>query len=112
MGLLVCYSRSAPNDHAERQAVYLDQTFYEFIFVHCTMARSSFANLSVIASLRYKSPLVVVHDEQLDALAEELDELACQGHVHPQLSELRHVCRIAKEEGYSLSISGDMYPEL
>jgi hypothetical protein len=66
----------------------------------------------VIASLRYKSPLVVVSVEELDSLARELAELERTGRSHPQLAEFRHVCAKAKANGCGLSISGDMYPEL
>ena len=112
MAFLVCYSRSAPDDHARHKAVYLDQRFYEMIFRHCVVERSHYANLSVIASLRYKSPLVVVAGDNLDSLAHELAQLKRAGHQHPQLAEFRQVCAKAKADGCSLSISGDMYPEL
>jgi hypothetical protein len=112
MALLVCFSCSAPNDHMKRKAIYLDQAFYGLIFRHCREKRSHYSNLSVIAALRYEGPLLVVHDDQLAALALELDELARSGHLHPQLVAFRNVCREAEAEGCSLSISGDMYPEL
>jgi hypothetical protein len=112
MALLVCYSRSAPDDHAGQRAIYLTQGFYELIWQHCTTERSYYANLSVIASLRYKSPLLVVDGDRLDPLARELENLERLGHKHPQLAELRQVCAKAKADGCNLSISGDMYPEL
>lgn len=112
MAFLVCYSRSAPDDHTRQNAIYLDQKFYELIFRHCIMKRSYYANLSVIASLRYKSPLLVVADENLDSLTHELEDLERSGQTHPQLAEFRQVCSKAKAHNCSLSISGDMYPEL
>jgi hypothetical protein len=112
MAFLVCYSRSAPDDHVYQTAVYLDQKFYEMIFQHCMVERSFYAVLSVVASLRYKSPLLVITREQLDSLADELTHLENAGHTHPQIAELREVCAKAKADCCSLSISGDMYPEL
>lgn len=112
MALLVCYSRSAPDDHTREKAIYLDQKFYELIFRQCMKMRSFYANLSVIASLRYKSPLLVVADDNLDSLTNELVNLERSGQKHPQLEEFRQVCSKAKSDGCSLSISGDMYPEL
>lgn len=112
MAFLVCYSRSAPDDHIRQKAIYLDQKFYELIFRQCMRKRSYYANLSVIASLRYKSPLLVVADENLDSLTRELEDLEKSGQAHPQLAEFRQACAKAKAESCSLSISGDMYPEL
>lgn len=112
MAFLVCYSKSAPDDHARQKAIYLDQAFYALIFRQCTMNRSRYANLSVIASLRYESPLLVIAGQNLDSLAKELVDLERTGQTHPQLAELRSVCDKAKAEGCSLSVSGDMHPEL
>lgn len=112
MAFLVCYSRSAPDDHARQKAICLDQKFYELIFQHCTTERSFYAVLSVVASLRYKSPLLVVAGDELDLLARELTHIEGAGHSHPQIAEFRQVCAKAKADGCSLSISGDMYPEL
>ena len=112
MAFLVCYSRSAPDDHTRQGAIYLDQKFYEMIFRHCLMERSYYAILSVVASLRYKSPLLVVAENQLETLANELEDLEAAGHSHPHLAEFRQVCVQAKADGCNLSISGDMYPEL
>jgi hypothetical protein len=112
VGFLVCYSRSAPTDHGRQKAIYLDQKFYELIFRECMTKRSYFANLSVIASLRYNSPLVVVDGDHLDSLSRELADLEGAGETHPQLADFRQVCAKAKADGCSLSISGDMYPEL
>jgi hypothetical protein len=112
MAFLVSYSRSAPDDHTRQKAIYLDQSFYELIFHHCMRKRSYYANLSAIASLRYKSPLLVVSEDNLDSLTRELEDLERSGHAHSQLTEFRQVCAKAKANGCSLSISGDMYPEL
>ena len=112
MAFLVCYSRSAPHDHTQQVAIYLDQDFYKLIFQNCITDRSHYANLSVIASLRYKSPHLVVSDENLESLAAELEELQLSGHAHPQLAELGRACAHAITEGCSLSITGDMHPEL
>jgi hypothetical protein len=112
MAFLVCYSRSAPDDHGRQLAIYLDQQFYELLFSNCLKARSTYAVLGVVASLRYKSPLLVVADDELARLAQELTYLESAGHLHPQVAELREVCAKAQNEGYNLTISGDMYPEL
>ena len=112
MAFLVCYSSSAPEDHTRKKAIYLDQRFYEIIFQECLKDRSAFANLSVVASLRYKSPLIVVVSSDLDGLISEIGTLQKAGHHHPQFEELRQVCTKARTEGCDLSISGDMFPEL
>jgi hypothetical protein len=112
MAFLVCYSRSAPDDHCGQTAIYLDQSFYEIVFRHCLAERSVYAVLSVVASLRYKSPLLVVAGDDLDTLVRELGYLESAGNVHPQFADLRRVCAKAKADKCSLSISGDMYPEL
>jgi len=112
MAFVVCYSRSAPDDHCRQDAIYLDQQFYEIIFRHCMAERSYFAVLSVVASLRYMSPLLVVSEDELDRLVRELSDVEASGHAHPQLAEFRQVCAKAKSDGFNLSISGDMYPEL
>lgn len=113
MAFLVCYSRSAPKDlDRSKIAIYLDQRFYEIIFRKCLKDRSAYSILSVVASLRYKSPIVVIDGADLDRLASEIGQVQLSGHDHPQLGELRQVCAKAKAEGCDLSISGDMYPEL
>jgi hypothetical protein len=112
MAFLVCYSRTAPDDHCRERAIYLDQKFYEIVFQHCLKERSTFAVLSVVASLRYKSPLLVIAGDDLDRLLRELGYLESTGNVHPQFADLRRVCAKAKADSCSLSISGDMYPEL
>ena len=112
MAFLICYSSSAPEDHTRKKAIYLDQRFYEIIFHECLKDRSAYANLSVIASLRYNSPLVVIEGADLNRLVSEIGRLQQSGHDHPQFEELRQVCSKAQVEGCNLSISGDMFPEL
>jgi hypothetical protein len=112
MAFLVCYSSSAPEDHTRKKAIYLDQRFYEIIFNECLKDRSAYANLSVVASLRYNSPLVVIEGADLNGLVSEIGRLQRSGHDHPQYDELRNVCTKAQGEGWNLSISGDMFPEL
>lgn len=112
MAFLVCYSSSAPKDHCRQKAIYLDQNFYELIFRHCMKTRSNYAVLSVVASLRYKSPMLVLDGDDLDRLVQELGYLEAEGQSHSQFDQLRHVCAKAKADGNCLSITGDMYPEL
>lgn len=112
MAFLVCYSKSASEDGGGDTAIYLDQEFYGIIFQTCISERSRYANLSAVASLRYKSPTLVIAGKSLDLLAEELVTFERSGNVHPQIAELRQVCLKAKADGCGLSISGDMYPEL
>ena len=112
MAFLVCYSKSAPDDHGRQRAIYLDQKFYQLIFRHCMKYRSDYAVLSVVASLRYKSPILVLDGDDLDRLVQEVGCLEYAGNSHPQFAELRHICAKAKADGFSLTISGDMYPEL
>jgi len=112
MAFLVCYSSSGPEDHTRKKAIYLDHRFYEIIFHECLKDRSAYSILSLFASLRYKSPLIVVAGSDLNGLISELVTLEKSGHHHPQFEELRKVCTTARTEGYDLSISGDMFPEL
>ena len=112
MAIRVCYSKSAPADHGRIDAIYLDQAFYETIFERCRgRARACFPVLGVIASLRYKSPLIVVTPEELDPLSYELSALEREGCTHPQIPAFRQVCAKAQADGVSLSVSGDMHPE-
>jgi hypothetical protein len=108
MAFLVCYSTSPPEDHPSKKAIYLDQRFYELIFA----CRESYVVLREIASLRYKSPTLVVKQDQLDLLDQELTRFKASGISHPQIQEFRSVCAQAKRDGCALTISGDMYPEL
>jgi hypothetical protein len=112
MAFLVCYSKFAPEDHGRQFAIYLDQAFYALIFQHCLNERSVYPVLSVVASLRYKSPLLVVSGPKLESLTRELSYLENAGFTHSQFVELRQVCAKAKSDNCSLSITGDMYPEL
>jgi hypothetical protein len=112
MAFLVCYSANPPHDHLANKAIYLDQSFYELAFLHCRGKQGSFRTLGEIASLRYKSPVFVVSHEQLPVLVNELQQLACSGSFHPQVSELCAVCVVAQNNGHALTISADMYPEL
>lgn len=75
MAFHVCYSKAVPDDHCRQTAFYLEQNFYPLIFQHCLKNRSHFAVLSVIASLRYKSPVVVLDNKDLDRLMNELSSL-------------------------------------
>ena len=112
MAFLVCYSDDPPRDHTVHKAAYMDQSFYELIFAYCRGKRGEFRMLGEIASLRYKSPELVVSQSQLPALAAELDRLVREGFVHPQVAELRTICMQAASRWRSLTISADMYPEL
>lgn len=112
MAFLVCYSENPPYDHVANKAAYLDQSFYELVFSHCRDRGSEFATLGRIASLRYKSPVLVVSHEQLQTLVAELHQLTSSGLFDPQVPELCAVCATAQSNGCSLSISADMYPEL
>ncbi len=112
MAFLVCFSRSPPDDHTRDQAVYLDQAFYEAIFKYCRSDRGPCTILREIATLRYKSPTLVVTADRLEALDQELAHFAASGQSHPQIAEFRRVCGQAKAVGCALTISGDMYPEL
>ena len=64
-----------------------------------------------IAFLKYKSPTMIVAEEQLDSLAEELLILQASGVSYPQIEEFKQVCFKAKGKPCALTISGDMYPE-
>jgi len=79
MALLVCYSSSPPEDHARKKALYLDQEFYELIFAHCRCDPGHYAVLREIASLRYKSPVMVVADSGSKRSAKSLRPLRLQG---------------------------------
>ena len=108
MAFLVCYSVSPPSDHAEKQAAYLDQRFYELLFVN----RDRFVILRDIALLRYKSPTMVIGKDRLASLDREIAAFEDLGVAHPQIQGFRAVCAKAMTDGCALTISGDMYPEL
>lgn len=112
MAFLVCYSQSPPSDHAKNRAIYLNQQFYELIFRTCRHAASDFEILRDISLLRYKSPVLVVGLESLNTLVAEIDLLGDSRRSHKQIGEFRQVCETAREQQLSLTISGDMYPEL
>lgn len=112
MAFLVCYSRRPPEDHTRHQAIYLDQKFYELIFSCCRDERGPYEILREIASMRYKSPTLVVREDRLDLLQRELETLSTSGHSHHQISEFRRVCHNARAAECALAIGGDMYPEL
>jgi len=109
MAFLVCYSSSL-DDHTRDKAVYLDQAFYELIFAQCASDR--YRVLREIASLRYKSPTIIVSQDRLGLLSDELTMLSASGVSHPQIGEFSQACARAQTDGCSLTISGDMYPEL
>ena len=112
MAFLVCYSSNPPEDHTRDRAIYLDQAFYEMIFGRCRGEESGFDILRAIAGLRYKSPILVVDDESLEVLVCELNRLSDLGQLHSQVPEFRNVAHSALRRKCSLTISGDMFPEL
>ncbi len=112
MAFLVCYSQKPPDDHTKHLAIYLDQGFYEVIFSNCRSPESGYSVLRDISLLRYKSPTLVVPSTSLEALSKELTCLADDGQEHSQISGFQTVVNTAMKSGWSLTISGDMYPEL
>ena len=112
MAFLVCYSISPPDDHARQKAIYLNQLFYEIIYSCCRADGCCYVMLSELASLRYKSPVLVIGQKRIDSLIAELSDLEQSGQTNPQIQELINVCAKAKVDGCGLTISGDMYPEL
>src|SRR6185369_7176004 len=98
--------------HTRHKAIYLNQRFYELVFAHCRSESGRYAVLREIASLRYKSPTLVVRQDRLGLLSTELSEFEASGVSHPQIAEFSQVCARAQTDGCSLTISGDMYPEL
>jgi hypothetical protein len=111
MALAVCYSHRI-EDHLQRHAIYLEQTFYELIFRVYRADRATFPLLAEIASLRYKSPEMIVDPDRVASLHVELDALRLRGHSHYQISALAEVVARAISESCTLTIHGDMYPEL
>lgn len=112
MAFLVCYSTNPPKDHTRDRAIYLDQSFYKLIYEHCRGLEAGYATLGTIAALRYKSPTLVVNPDSLKILACELNRLSDNGHLHSQIPDLCVVVDTALKRNCSLTISGDMYPEL
>jgi hypothetical protein len=98
MAFLVCFSSSLA-DHTLNKAIYLDQAFYELIYAHCRSERE-----------RY--PTIIVGPDRLTSLPGELAMLSASGASHAQMAEFSQVCARAQSDGCSLTISGDMYPEL
>jgi hypothetical protein len=82
------------------------------IFEQCRNADCGYSILRDIALLRYKSPTLVVPTESLAKLYNELTRIARNGDCHPQLSDFKQVVDTALNSAHSLTISGDMYPEL
>ena len=112
MAFLVCYSWSPPDDHTQHRAIYLDQRFYQLIYVNCGSEFGPYTVLREIALLRYKSPTLVIAGEWLALLEQDLVTLAESGASHPQIAALREVCAKAASDGCAVTVSGDMYPEL
>jgi hypothetical protein len=112
LAFCVCYSWSPPNDHTRHGAIYLDQRFYELIYRQCRSQSGPYTLLREIALLRYKSPTLSIVGERLLLLDQDLTRLAESGASHPQIEALRQVCAKAVSDGCSLTVSGDMYPEL
>ncbi len=112
MAFLVCYSRCPSGDHTRDRAIYLDQRFYELIFVNCRVEGGPFTVLREIATLRYKSPILIVDGNRLELLDRELADFEALGHSHPQIAKFRQVCGEPQAIPCALTISGDMYPEL
>lgn len=112
MAFMVCYSWTPPADHTRHRAIYLSQGFYELIFNACRLGDGPYHVLREIASLKYKSPTLVVSGNRLALLDQELTSLEKTGASHPQIAEIRGVSAKATLDGCSLTISGDMYPEL
>lgn len=111
MALAVCYSHRI-EDHLQRHAIYLEQTFYALIFRVCRADRVTFPLLAEIASLRYKSPEMMVDPRRVASLHDEIHSLRRLGHDHHQISLLADVVTQAVSEGCTLTVHGDMYPEL
>jgi hypothetical protein len=112
VAFLVCYSRSPPDDHTRDKAIYLNQRFCELIFKHCRSEDGPYIVLRDIASLKYKSPRLIVSADRLTLLDKELTNLEVSKLSHPQIAAFKQVCNKAKSDGCALTISGDMYPEL
>ena len=111
MAFLVCYSRDI-EDHARdrrQHAAYLPQVFYELIFEVCRSDQRTFPVLGRIASLRYKSPTLLVDGPELAQLTQELSSLSGGG---DGARDLLAAVEEAMARRCSLTISGDMYPEL
>ncbi len=82
------------------------------IFSHCRHAESGYSIMRDIALLRYKLPSLIVPNTALESLNKELACLAQDGLQHSQISGFQSVVNTAMNTGSSLTISGDLYPEL
>lgn len=111
MALAVCYSHRLEN-HLQRPAIYLEQTFYALIFNVCRADIAKFPILSQMASLRYKSPTMIVEPSRVASLRDELESLRILGHAHHQISSFADVVTRAVTEKCTLTVHGDMFPEL
>jgi hypothetical protein len=111
MAFLVCYSLPH-KDHVRNRAIYLDQQFYELIFENCRSENEAYPLLRKIALLNYKSPTLIIETHHLVAFEQELARFELLNLGHPQIEEFKSVCGKARSDGYGLTISGDMYPEL
>ncbi len=111
MAFLVCYSLPL-EDHTRKRAIYLDQQFYELIFENCCLENGGYPLLREIALLKYKSPTLIIEEDKLFALEQELGSFELLKLEHPQIEEFKRVCNQARSVGCSLTVSGDMYPEL
>ena len=108
MAFLVCYSETT-EDHARERAAYLPQAFYELIFEVCRDEGSGYPVLGEMARLRYDGPAMQVGPDRLPQLMVELRNLGTRGRG---AVDLLAAAEEAKVRGCSLTISGDMHPEL
>ena len=108
MAFLICYS-STVEDHPREKAAYLPQSFYEWIVKVCRADEDRFPRLRQIASLRYKSPTLLLTPRELPLLVKELQHLNSDdtGALDFMAAATEAIARPC-----SLTISGDMYPEL
>lgn len=108
LAFLVCYSATV-EDHARDRAAYLPQMFYETIFRVCRHEESGFPILGRIARLRYKSPPLLVGRDELPQFVVELRRLRDESGGG---RDLLAAANKAIARPCSLTISGDMCPEL
>ncbi len=108
MAFLVCFSTTV-EDHTKEKAAYLPQAFYETVFRVCRHDDSGFPILRRIARLRYKSPTLLLDSDELPRLVAELGRLSDESGGG---RDLLAAVRKAVVRPCTLTISGDMYPEL
>ena len=108
MAFLVCYSRSL-DDHTKDRAAYLPQSFYELIFNVCCDDATTYPVLHLIARLKYHSPTMLMSSGELPGLINELHRL---GDAGAGGRDLLASAQEAMRRSCSLTISGDMHPEL